>query len=118
MSRAEFSRKTRQEALKRSQMLCEAIGERYGLDAGKRCNMPLSYGVDFDHIIADSHGGDNSLDNCAAICRKCHKHKTATYDTPIAAKIKRISDKHKGTWIRSKAKIPSRPFPKHKEAST
>lgn len=112
MSRSEFTRKTRQEALKRSEMLCEAVGIRYGLDAGKRCNAPLGYGVDFDHVIADSHGGDNSLDNCAAICKQCHKHKTAKYDTPVAAKLKRIEAKHNGTWVRSKAKIPSRPFPK------
>ena len=114
MSRTEFSTKTRKEALKRSNMLCEAVGIRYGLDAGKRCNAPLAYGVDFDHIIADGHGGDNSLDNCAAVCRSCHGFKTRTYDTPIAAKLKRIEAKNNGTWRGpiGNGKLQSRGFQK------
>ena len=114
MSRTEFSKATKRDALKRSGMLCEAIGTRYGLDAGKRCNAPLAYGVQFDHITADSHGGDNSLDNCAAICRRCHDHKTRTYDTPIAAKIKRIIDKRTGCFPKpvGNARLQSRGFPK------
>jgi hypothetical protein len=44
MSRSEFSKPTKRDALKRSGQLCEAIGTKYGLDEGKRCNMPLSYG--------------------------------------------------------------------------
>lgn len=115
MSRSEFSKRTRQDALKRSGMLCEASGERYGLDAGQRCNASLAYGVEFDHWVADSHGGDNSLENCAAVCKKCHKHKTRTYDTPMAAKIKRMEMKNNGTWPRSKAKIQSRGFQNTRE---
>lgn len=111
MSRSEFSKQTKRDALKRSGGHCEAVGLRYGLDAGKRCNFPLAYGVQFDHITADSHGGENSLDNCAAVCRECHATKTKTYDTPVAAKIKRISDKHLGI-VKPKGRIPSRPFPK------
>jgi len=111
MSRSEFSTKVRKAALARSGTFCEAIGARYGLDAGKRCNAPLGYGVDFDHVIADSHGGENSLENCAAVCKSCHGFKTRTYDTPIAAKIKRISDKHLGI-VKPKRSIPSRPFQK------
>lgn len=94
--RSEFSKATKRGALERSQLRCEAIGEWYNLAEWHRCNAPLGYGVQFDHIIADSHGGDNSLDNCAAICRQCHDYKTRNRDTPQAAKIKRISDKHLG----------------------
>jgi 5-methylcytosine-specific restriction endonuclease McrA len=81
----------------------------YGLDAGKRCNAPLGYGVDFDHVTADSIGGDNSLENCAAVCRTCHKFKTANIDTPRAAKTVRMSDKHHGI-SKPKHKWPSRKF--------
>ena len=112
MSRSEFSKQTKRDALERSGKLCEATGKLYGLDEGTRCNAPLSYGVEFDHWIADSHGGENILDNCAAVCSKCHKFKTAKYDTPVAAKIKRISDKRLGVWPKSKARIQSRGFQK------
>lgn len=92
-------------------MLCEAVGPLYGLEPGKRCNANLSAGVDFDHIIADSLSGDNSLENCAAVCRSCHSFKTRTNDTPKAAKSKRVSDKHLG--IKSdKPKISGRGFAK------
>lgn len=114
MSRAEFSKSTKRDALARSQMRCEAIGAWYGLGGGQRCNAPLAYGVEFDHIIADSHGGENSLDNCAAVCLDCHKTKSASYDTPIAAKIKRIKDKHLGI-VRPKGRLQSRGFPKRGE---
>ena len=114
MSRSEFSKATKREALQRSGMLCEAVDERYGLDAGKRCNGPLAYGVQFDHVIADSHGGEPSLDNCAAVCPDCHKTKSASYDTPVAAKIKRIRDKHLGI-VRPKGRLQSRGFPKRGE---
>jgi 5-methylcytosine-specific restriction enzyme A len=112
MSRSEFSRTTKQAALIRSGKLCEAVGQRYGLDFGKRCNGPLGYGVQFDHITADSHGGENSLENCAAVCRSCHRFKTDTYDTPVAAKIKRVQAKNNGTWRKpvGNAKLRSRGF--------
>lgn len=104
--RREFSKQTKKDALRRSGGFCEGSGEGYGLAAGKRCNAPLSFGVEFDHIIADSIGGDATLENCAAVCRDCHGFKTAKIDTPRAAKVKRIADKHAG--IRTK---PSRPLP-------
>ncbi|MGQ4813089.1 HNH endonuclease [Agrobacterium vitis] len=96
MSRREFTKATKRAALERSQMKCEAIGAVYGLQEGIRCNGPLAYGLDFDHIIADAIGGDNSLENCAAVCKRCHGYKTRTNDTPKAAKVKRVRDKHLG----------------------
>jgi 5-methylcytosine-specific restriction protein A len=96
MTRKEFSKATKREALERSGGTCEAVGIWYGLDDGKRCGAVLSFGVTFDHIIADGHGGRATLDNCAAICLGCHAIKTRKMDIPIAAKIKRQSDKHKG----------------------
>lgn len=107
MARAEFSKKTMRQALERSQMRCEAIGRWYGLDEGQRCSAPLGYGVEFDHIVADNLSHDNSLENCAAVCKVCHSRKTAKVDTPTAAKVKRVADKAKG--VKKASSWPQKP---------
>ena len=76
MSRAEFKKQTKRDALARANTRCEAMGPLYGLPEGVRCAADLGYGVQFDHIILDANSKDNSLENCAAVCVKCHKHKT------------------------------------------
>lgn len=109
MPRAEFSSKTRKQALARSGKRCEAVGTWYGLPAGERCRNDLSYGVEYDHVILDANSKDNSLENCAAVCPKCHAWKTANRDTPIAAKTVRQS--LMGMKTRPKQKIPQAPKP-------
>ena len=94
--RREFTKGTKRGALRRSGGLCEASGSMYGLVTGARCNAPLGYGVEFDHVILDANSKDNSLENCAAVCIRCHKWKTANHDTPMAAKTVRQQDKHLG----------------------
>ena len=111
MSRREFTKTTKRKALKRSGRLCEAIGPWYGLAAGRRCNATLSKGVEFDHIILDANSKDNSLENCAAVCIRCHGIKTAKHDTPTAAKTVRQQDKAQGITA-PKQTIRSAPFPK------
>ncbi len=101
MNRREFKRQTKRDALRRSGGLCEARGTMYGLDEGQRCNASLGYGVEFDHIILDANSKDNSLENCAAVCVKCHKWKTARHDIPKAAKTLRQQDKDRGIRRRS-----------------
>jgi hypothetical protein len=96
MTRAEFSKPTRREALRRSSGFCEAVGTLYGLEPGHRCNADLSYGVEFDHIDLDANSKDNSLENCSAVCVKCHRFKTAHHDIPRAAKTLRQQDKNNG----------------------
>ncbi len=103
--RAEFSKPTKRLALQRSEKRCEAVGELYGLPVNHRCNADLSLGVQFDHLILAANGGDASLDNCVAVCLRCHSYKTRTHDTPLAAKTLRQQDKAHG--IRRK----SRPLP-------
>lgn len=93
---AEFSKRTKREALKRSGGKCEATGKMYGLAPGARCNATLSHGVEFDHIILEANSHDDSLENCAAVCIPCHKFKTAKHDTPLAAKTLRQQDKNLG----------------------
>jgi 5-methylcytosine-specific restriction enzyme A len=96
MTRREFSSSTKREALKRSGGLCEAKGLGYGLQENQRCNSNLGHGVEFDHRIADSIGGNNDLDNCFCLCKTCHAFKSFKTDIPRAAKTKRMSDKHRG----------------------
>ncbi|WP_159585974.1 HNH endonuclease [Chelativorans xinjiangense] len=112
MARREFTKATRRAALERSQGRCEAIGAWYGLEPGKRCNAPLSAGVEFDHIDLDANSKDNSLSNCAATCIPCHRHKSAKHDTPKAAKTLRQQDKARGV-SKPAGNLKSRPsFPK------
>lgn len=111
MARREFSKEVKRAALKRSGMKCDAVGEMYGFNPGQRCGVNLNVGVQYDHIIADSIGGEPTLDNCAAVCMSCHGYKTRTIDTPRAAKTKRMSDKANGI-VRAKGTIKSAGFQK------
>lgn len=116
MTRREFTKQTRVAALERAGGTCEATGPWYGLEEGKRCNVWLGHGVEFDHVDLDFNSKDNSLSNCAAVCIKCHKRKTVKRDIPLAAKTKRQQMKNDGTWPKPRVKIKSRGFPKRYEA--
>lgn len=105
--RREFGNPTKREALKRSRGVCEAMGRMYGLGNYQRCLASLAYGVEFDHVILDANSKDNSLENCAAVCIKCHRWKSSKYDTPVAAKTLRQSDKANG--IRKRSTFPKLP---------
>lgn len=96
MARAEFTKPVKRAARKRSEDRCEATGALYGLPVGHRCNANLTLGVEYDHIILDANSHDNSLENCAAVCTKCHRWKTSHIDTPTAAKTLRQQDKNNG----------------------
>lgn len=113
-SRREFTSKTRKESLKRSNKQCEAIGAWYGLPDGMRCTEDLGRGVQYDHYILDANSKDNSLENCRAVCPKCHAWKTANHDTPTAAKT--VRQQLMGMNTKTKAKIPS-PVKPEKPAS-
>ena len=111
MARIEFKKAVMRAALVRAgdgniaNAKCEAEGALYDLEPGQRCNCPLSHGVEFDHVLAASNGGDATLNNCLAACKKCHLFKTRTFDTPRAAKTVRQRDKDLGI------KRPSNPMP-------
>jgi 5-methylcytosine-specific restriction endonuclease McrA len=113
--RTEFTRKTKQEALKRSGIKCEASGPRYGLEEGQRCNCSLSLGVQYDHDVPDQLGGDNSLENCRAICVQCHKIKSRG-DIQQIRKSDRQRDKASGV-IRAAGKIKSQGFAKTQKSA-
>ena len=116
-NRREFTKQTKRDALRRSGLLCEAVGAMYGLSAGRRCNAPLSVGVQYDHIVLDANSKDNSLENCAAVCIKCHRWKTANHDTPMAAKTVRMQDKAIGIRTAPVKTLRGAPFPKSEKAA-
>jgi 5-methylcytosine-specific restriction protein A len=95
-ARANFSKPVKRAALARSGGLCEASGAFYGLDEGKRCNVSLAYGVEYDHENLQANSKDSSLENCRAVCPSCHRFKTRTVDIPKAAKTVRQQDKDRG----------------------
>lgn len=112
MPRHNFSAKVKRQARERSGGHCEAIGEVYGLPPGERCNAALAgKRVEIDHYpIPATDEGSDVLENAVACCTKCHGHKTATYDVPMQAKGKRVSDKHLG--IRRPSQFTSAGFRK------
>ena len=93
MPRREFTPKTKKAAWERSKGLCEASGPFYNRPWDDRCNKPMLK-AEYDHFIRAADGGDNSLENCRAVCADCHSWKTCNIDTPGAAKAKRIERKH------------------------
>lgn len=113
--RKEFSSKTRKTALARSGRICEAVGTWYGLPAGERCRTDLAYGVQYDHVILDANSKDNSLENCAAVCPKCHGWKTRNRDIPTAAKT--VAQSLMGMKTRPKQPISSAPFAQSDKAA-
>lgn len=64
---------------------------------------------EYDHIIEYVLTRDTSVENGQLLCKPCHRNKTSARATDLA-KVKRIRAKHTGTWAKSKAKIPNRPF--------
>ncbi len=113
--RHEFPLKTMREALKRSGGRCEAMGAVYGLDPGRRCNAAFDgKRPEYDHYpLPAGDEGSDTLDNCVTCCTVCHGHKTATYDIPMQAKGKRVSDRHFGirkpSSFQSKGFAPAKP---------
>jgi 5-methylcytosine-specific restriction protein A len=82
--RTEFSAKIKILAFERSGGHCES------------CSAKLFPGnVEFDHVNPDGLTGTATLDNCAAVCRACHKTKTKS-DLANIARAKRREKNHIG----------------------
>jgi 5-methylcytosine-specific restriction protein A len=96
--RHNFTPATKRAAKKRADGRCEASGVVYGLEPGQRCNAPLAgKRVEIDHYpIPATDEGSDVLENAVTCCVQCHAHKTASYDIPMQAKGKRVSDRHEG----------------------
>lgn len=63
--RAEFSKTTKRAAWDRCGGVCQC-----------GCLQPIRGTPEYDHIIEDTLGGGNELDNCAVLDPKCHARKT------------------------------------------
>ena len=92
MARAEFSKKTKAQAFVRSKGRCET--EVDGKATGG-CGMKILGTPEYDHIIEAALGGSNKLENCACLCAKCHKFKTAERRYEMD-KTRRTSEKQRG----------------------
>ncbi len=66
---------------------------------------------EYHHIIPAAFGGmgDNRLDNCLVVHKRCHKRLTADVTIPQTSKANRILEKRAGLR-RPKQKIQSRGF--------
>lgn len=104
MARHNFSAKVKRQARERSGGFCEAEGAVYGLPEGQRCNASLDgKRVEIDHYpIPATDEGSDVLENAVACCTDCHGLKTASYDIPMQAKGKRVSDRNLGIRPASK----------------
>jgi 5-methylcytosine-specific restriction endonuclease McrA len=90
--RKEFSKKVKEQVLER----CTRDD---GISYCEGCNLPFQGRIEFDHVLPDGLGGDNSLSNCQALCRRCHDHKSNRHlegDKSKIAKADRIREKHLG----------------------
>lgn len=115
MSRQEFSAQVKREAAERSGGRCEChrMSEDIAHLFPAFCDRVAE---EFDHILADCLGGDNSLDNCAHLCKVHHKIKTATDQKYRAKRNKHRVDRERRDRKRAnpkpKAKIKSPGFSK------
>ncbi len=94
MTRRNFTRTVKLAAWKRSGGCCEDCGRKI---------FPGD-GPEYDHIIADEHGGGNGLDNCQVLCAWCHKPKTRA-DMKVTVRGRKARARH------ANADKPSRPMP-------
>ena len=85
MTRRPFTRTTMQAAWDRAGGCCASCGRKI---------FPGD-GPEYDHIIADEHGGDNALDNCQVLCSPCHKPKTRA-DMAITVRGRKARAQHIG----------------------
>lgn len=88
MTRKNFTKNTKLAAWSRAGGHCEVCGAKI-----TAANGPTQY----DHIVPDALGGDNSLENCQVLCKRpCHDlktHKPIDGDVPRIAKAQRGYEK-------------------------
>jgi hypothetical protein len=82
--RQEFSKATKAAAFERANGMCEC-----------GCQMPLVGRPEYDHNQEDFIGGNNSLENCRCVNKKCHDRKSKK-NRPAIDKTRRIIEKAAG----------------------
>lgn len=108
-ARLEFTRKTKEARFAFSGGICEVVWH------GKRCCMPIGPGnVEYHHEKEAADRGDNSFENCRAVCIACHKILTAIFQ-----KAKAKAERQRANQLNSKPPSPRgfRKQPKVKQPS-
>lgn len=72
MAKAKISDKVRAQVLARDNHICRACG--FGGSAN------FAFALDCDHIIAESRGGKNTVDNLQCLCKACNGAKGDRFD--------------------------------------
>jgi hypothetical protein len=98
MSRKEFSRKVRQQAIERAKGHCQMCG--HALKPGE---------AEVDHILPDALGGEPVLSNAMVLCKVCHRgpEGKTTQDVRRIREADRARDKHSGA-VRPSSKLSTR----------
>jgi 5-methylcytosine-specific restriction endonuclease McrA len=99
MTRRDFPRKVKAQAILRANGCCEACSAR--LKVGE---------AEVDHILPDALGGEPVLSNAKVLCRVCHGAKTAD-DIGRIRKADRQRDRHTGALAKPSS-LRSAGFPK------
>lgn len=126
LTRHEFPAAVKRQALARSGGQCEAVGERYGLPTGVRCQRRIGKGrVNFDHYprgANDPHPDTATLGNCVATCPECNQYANNKFDTPREQDIKNKSYDHALHAARMARKagldVPDPPKPRGRQAKS
>ena len=72
MAKAKISAKVRATILSRDNHICRACG--FGGSAN------FAAFLDCDHIVAESNGGKNTVDNLQCLCKACNGAKASRFD--------------------------------------
>jgi len=105
MPRKHFSRKDRARIFASNGGLCHICEGKIGVGEA----------YEIEHVIPYALTHDDSDGNLRPAHVKCHRIKT-DQDVTAIAKVYRIAAKHDGSWPKSRAKMPSRPFQKSRTA--
>lgn len=96
--RHEFPASVKRAAFERSGGQCEAVGSRYGLPDGVRCQRQIAKGaVQYDHYprgAHDPHPDTRTIGNCVACCPACNQFAANHTDKQVEQKIKNVSYDH------------------------
>lgn len=72
-----FSESIKDKAFKRSGGQCECKRTTHGHSG--RCKTRITrHGAEYHHVLSQSAGGTDGLENCEALCTTCHR-KTRSY---------------------------------------
>lgn len=114
-TRNNFSKETKRQAFARSGGTCECHLITHVFKVA--CGRPIGDGnVWYEHIDPDRVSGRNDLGNCAALTKTCGRFKSAAYDLPVIARVRKREDRSRG--IRNAPSLPGNRFdPRRKKIS-